>query len=102
MAITVFGYSDDLIEVDGDIRDEFPIKDDTPDGGDLLAFSDGTLLRITYTKDGIWRITPLVRGSAELGIEQAPDNGGYSDRATLSGAVWVVHGIGHASRKDPR
>lgn len=95
MAITVYGASDDLIEIDGDLNEEFPHRN-AEDA--ILGFSDGTLLRIGYTPNGVWRISPIVRGSADLTIEQAPedDESNYSDRATLSGAVWVVHGIGHA------
>jgi hypothetical protein len=98
MPITVYGASDDLIEIDGDISEEFTLRNDAPEVGDLLAFSDGTILRIGYTPRGVWRITPLVRGAAELTIEQAPENddSNYSDRATLSGAAWVVQGIAQA------
>ncbi|MEU0078432.1 hypothetical protein ABZY58_11095 [Micromonospora tulbaghiae] len=97
MPLTVYGASDDLIVVAGDIREEFTLHHAGEDG-DLLAFSDGTILRISLGHAGIWRIRPVVRGTAELTIEQAPegDSSNYSDRATLSGAVWVVHGIGHA------
>ncbi len=103
MAITVYGASDDLIEVDGDISEEFGYKgaDGHPntDDGDLLAFSDGTILRITYDSNGVWRITPVVRGSAQVSIEQVPegDQDG-TDRATVDGAVWVVHGVAYAKR----
>lgn len=98
--ITVYGAGDDLIEVDGDLSGEFTLRNGAPEVGDLLAFSDGTILRIGYTPHGIWRITPIFRGAAELTIEQATegDETNYSDRATLSGAVWVVHGIAHDLR----
>jgi hypothetical protein len=98
VSITVYGASDDTIEVDGDICEEFTYHDD--DKGDLLAFSDGTLLRIRFDNAGVWRITPVIRGSATTTIEQAPedDEVNYSDRATVSYAVWVVHGIGWAKR----
>jgi hypothetical protein len=104
MSLTIYGASDDLIEVDGDISEEFAYlgEDRHPNSGDgdLLAFSDGTVLRITYTASGVWRIAPVVRGSADLKIDQAPedDDDNYTDRATLSGAVWVVHGVAHAVR----
>lgn len=103
MAITVYGASDDLIEVDGDISEEFPYQERGygQASGDLLAFSDGTVLRIEFTRSGVWRIRPVVRGSADLDIVQAPENDedNYSDRATLSGAVWVVQGIDYATVK---
>lgn len=80
MPITVYGASDDLIEVDGDISAEFPSRNAE---GSLLAFSDGTVLRIHFMPAGIWRIHPVVNGSGGLTIEQAPENddSNYSDRA---------------------
>lgn len=99
MSITVYGASDDLIEVEGDIREEFNALDESD--GDILAFSDGTILRVVYTNDGIWRITPLKRGSGELTVTQAVkgDEDNYSDRAVLDSAVeWVVFGTAWASK----
>ena len=93
MSIIVFGASDDLIEIDGDISEEFQYLNNYD--GDLLAFSDGTLLRIAYTR-GIWRITPVLYGTAELVILQCAENDdeNYSDTAYLEGVVnWVVHGV---------
>ncbi|MGC4886602.1 hypothetical protein [Micromonospora sp. DT227] len=96
--ITVYGSSDDLIEIDGDIREEFGYHNESK--GDLLAFSDGTILRIFHNDSAIWRITSVARGSSELTIEQVAetDDRRYSDRATLAGAVWVVHGLSIARR----
>jgi hypothetical protein len=100
MPITVYGASDDLIEIEGDIVEEFPYRlgDNADDEGDLVAFSNGTILKIRYTNDGIWRITTVVRGAGDIDIVQAPedDDRNYTDRATVSGAMWVVHGIGWA------
>lgn len=99
--ITVYGASDDCIEVDGDISEEFSYQGRGygQATGDLLAFSDGTILRIEFTREGVWRIALVVHGSADLSIEQAPegDEENYSDRATLSGAVWVVQGVAYAT-----
>lgn len=88
--VKIYGASDDLIELDGDIYEEF----EASEGGDLLAFSEGTVLRIRYDGDGIWRITPVTKGSAALVVEQCPatDDSG-TDTATLTGDVaWVVLG----------
>ncbi len=90
--MTVYGASDDLIEVDGQVREEFPAPSKGPA---LLAFSDGTVLRIEFSDTGVWRIAPVTTGTAELGIVQAPeaDDRDYSDRATLTGEIrWVVLG----------
>jgi hypothetical protein len=96
MTTTVYGASDDLIELDGDIYEEFSYRDD--ENGDLLGFSDGTLLRIRHDAEGIWRITPVSQGPAFQGVQQAPadDDRNYTDRATLGEVAWVLHGSSHA------
>lgn len=91
--VTIYGASDDLIEVEGDVEEEFNPPPDEATG--ILAFSDGTVLRVEYTNDGIWRVTPLFKGTATISIVQAAseDDDNYSDRATLEGDVrWVVFG----------
>lgn len=55
MAITicVSGHSDDLIEVDGDVRLEATA--DVNDTGTVVV--NGTdLLKVTYDNDGLWRV----------------------------------------------
>lgn len=97
--ITITGHSDDLIEIDGDIREEFNYLRNDEDEGATLGFSDGTVLRITFSPTGVWRISPIAQGAAHLTIEQAveDDEDNYTDRATLVGDVaWVVHGIAYA------
>lgn len=91
MAVTVYGSSDDLIEVEGDVLEEFYLP---TEGDSLLAFSTGVVLRIDYTEDGVWRITPLAGGSdVTLTPAEGPDSDNYSDRAELVGPVgWVVLG----------
>lgn len=99
MGLTVYGSSDDLIEVEGDVREEFYVSQN--DDGDYLAFSSGVVLRIHYTNAGVWRITP-VAGASRVTIDHAPedDEDNYSDRATLhESASWVVHGIHWARAK---
>lgn len=90
--LLVYGASDDLIEVEGTIREEFTANADGE--RDLLAFSNGVVLEVRYDDDGCWRITPL-RHPDLVSIEPAgdPDSDNYSDRATIKGgALWVVHG----------
>lgn len=93
MSIEIYGASDDLIEIEGAIREEFTYQDE--DNGDLVALSDGTVLRLLYDSDGVWRITPVARGSGSLTVAQSTGEGDdYSDRASLEGDVrWAVHGI---------
>jgi len=91
--VTVYGASDDLIEIEGDLREEFsyPCGDDD-DKKVYLGFSDGTLLSVRY--DGYWRFGRMVKGSAEFSKEEASDpDRNYSDRVTLVGDVrWVLMG----------
>jgi hypothetical protein len=100
--ITVYGASDDMIEVEGDIREEWDYFGEDPDwAGDIVAFSDGTVLRVQFTDEGFWRITPHLKGSAFLRIDQATDEDeDYSDKARLEGddVRWVVHGRHYAKR----
>lgn len=60
----VTGYSDDNIELDGDLTEEIPFDTATrPGASGHLAFSDGTLLRVVYDKGGIWRFTTVFKGT---------------------------------------
>lgn len=94
--VTLSGASDDLIEVGGDIREEFNYLAGDEEVGSFVAFSDGTVLKIRFDQEGIWRVTPVVRGSAELKVDQATEDE-YTDEATLDGDVrWAVHGIAFA------
>lgn len=101
MSVVVTGASDDLIEIGGDIVEEFQAYD----GEHFVGFSDGTLLRVEFTRAGVWRITPVVEGSGSLAIVQAPegDEDNYTDRAELvptSGPItWVMHGTEYVKAK---
>lgn len=90
--IKVNGASDDLIEIGGDISEEFNPDADSPS---YLGFSDGTLLQIEYTDDGIWRIQPLRYGTAKYNKTEATagDSDNYSDVVELDGEIrWVLCG----------
>ncbi len=95
----VYGASDDLIEVEGVICEEFTLKNDGGDG-DILAFSSGAALRVVYTNDGIWKITILSPGAGVTIVPADNVDTNYSDRATLVmpdkpdsfGRHWVVRG----------
>lgn len=90
MTTVVYGASDDLVEVEGPIREEFY----APSGdGLVLAFSTGVVLRVAFSPDGFWRIAPLAGGD-KVTIVQATDvEDDYSDRATLHDEpTWVVSG----------
>jgi len=94
--LTIYGASDDLIEIDGTSfpAEEFNVYLDTPSDSLILAVSDGTLLRVRRDEDGVWRFTPVVVGSAGVSIEQGQDDRRHSDLVTLTGddLRWVVLG----------
>ena|SRR5688572_12771626 len=95
--VTIYGASDDLIEVEGAVGDEFNAYSSDEDTKHYLSFSDGTLLRVVYDDEGMWRITPMVHGSAEYSKKEAmsPEDD-YSDRVTLTASAgsfkWVAYG----------
>lgn len=90
MQTTITGASDDLIELDGQIREELNPRGDEPS---LLAFSDGTLLEIEYDKDGIWRVRQLAKGACEFSLKPGSVADDTFDVATLTGELrWCVLG----------
>lgn len=98
MEVTLYGSSDDLIQIEGGIEEEFDYLRWADEGhGALIGFSDGTLLRVKLDHhDEVWRITPVfVPDQSRLTIVQAPasDEHNYSDRATLVGEIqWALMG----------
>lgn len=92
MSITVYGASDDLVEIEGDITEEFSFYSDGEER--LLAFSDGTLLSIYYDDNGIWRINRLVTGQSLYSKVDGDVVSDTNDVVTLSGCTinWVVFG----------
>jgi len=92
--VTLYGASDDLIEIEGDIEEEFYYTD----GNHYVAFSNGTVVKIIFDDDGIWRITPYLGDTDSVHIVQTDGRddgtfGGYTDIATITGDItWVVVG----------
>lgn len=96
MATKVYGASDDLIEVEGDVRGEVAcygaVDEEGP--GVLLVFSDGTVLAVKYGKPagGIWEVKVVHKGALLVGIEECDDEDAdpYSDVATFrDGVRWA-------------
>ena len=92
MTTKVYGASDDLIELDGDIDGEVNIAS----GSSLLMFSDGTLLEVGYGKGelAIWWINVLRPGEL-FNTKISCDNEDaqvYSDVALFKdGLTWAYH-----------
>jgi hypothetical protein len=91
MPIKIYGASDDIIEVEGDIEEEFYVHAGDEDEPAFLAFSDGTLLSVHYGHEGIWRLGLVKEGTAEFSKEEGTDSEDYSDIVTLDGHItWVA------------
>ena len=89
MSLKVYGHSDDLIEVEGDHREEFVALNDGPS---YIALSNGVLLAVVYNDDGEWAIRAYAGRDK---VEIMPPGGAhaYSDVAHVSGDIeWVVFG----------
>lgn len=99
--VIIYGASDDLVEIEGDINEEIGHYDeDTPL---KLGFSDGTVLSVVYDDDGCWRVNRIAKGSAKMKKVEAdgPDTKNYSDRVTLTGDInWVVAGKNFAKSNE--
>jgi hypothetical protein len=88
METKVYGASDDLIEVEGPFTEEFGADSDE---GQILAFSDGTLLELKYDNDGLWRIVRLAEGTCEYAHVPGSVYEDRCDVAILRGELrWVV------------
>lgn len=79
----IYGASDDLIEFDGDVHGEVGGGADTEEEADLVACSDGTMLKVWYGDEGIWRIRLLHSGTLLDRIDQCSDSDAkpHSDQA---------------------
>lgn len=88
--IKVFGASDDLIEIDGDFREEFQASSDEPN---YVAFSNGLLLRVTYNDEGCWEIKVIWSSNIKTEIQPNDGDKNYSDILTMDGDMhWAVCG----------
>ena len=82
--LLIYGASDDLIELDGAISEEYGTDNAK------VECSDGTKFEIKYT--GEWKVANLQKGSEfKQLIESVGDNcSSYSDIVVLSGLIdWV-------------
>lgn len=97
--IEVYGYSDDLIEIEGAVQEEFEHYEEGPG---YITFDDGTVLAVAFDPDstGQWRISVHTAGTGQVTI--APPTGGeddYTDRATVTGATTVRYSTTEAEAK---
>lgn len=88
MTTEVYGASDDLIEIDGDIKGEHPAAES------FLFMSDGTILKVKYGKSNmaVWDIKVVRAGSLFKTIKPCFDEDAdrYSDTAVFDvGIKWA-------------
>jgi hypothetical protein len=98
MGVKVYGASDDLIEVDGDIREEFGYHYSESDPTTkYLSFSDGTVIRVRYGEadEYGWSLKAMADGtdSAVTHIPATSEDN-YSDMIEIEDVDirWVVIG----------
>jgi len=101
--IKIYGASDDLIEIDGDIEGEFSYYDE--DEPAYIGFSDGTVLKIFYDETGLWKIVQINKGKADFCydfIATNSDSDKYSDVVVLRKEKinWLMFGNKIVKRKD--
>lgn len=89
--LIVTGASDDLIETEGDLSEEFYAVS----GKGRVEFSHGVVLDVAYVNPGIWRIT-VVKGAEHVSLVPCADEEDgevYTDTATVTGNFdWVACG----------
>lgn len=94
--VYVWGCYDDLIEITGDIEEEF-----SGDGaGELVVMSDGTILEAVYDSEGNWRflVNELGKDASiithKAGSEDAiriTEGRDYSEVAEVQGRIdWLL------------
>lgn len=92
MSTIIYGRSDDLIEIEGDIYDEIGCYGtDIRERGVLIVGSDGTAIEVKYAKGGmaIWGISLLRQGPLFERIEPCTDEEAtpYSDIAYFKDGI---------------
>src|ERR1039457_6078330 len=99
--LTITGGSDDLIEIGGELEAEFTASQeyDSDEQSWVVAVSDGTLLKVIYDNDGIWRVSLIARGESEFSKVEGDVEQDTFDVVTLSSKYrfrWVVQGVDYS------
>ena len=92
MTTKVYGASDDLIEFEGDYSGEHGQYNTSEDLPVALFISDGTVMLIWYSDQGIWKIDVRQKGALfkSMTICTSEDDDPYSDVVTFDdGIKWA-------------
>lgn len=91
MSTKITGASDDLVELDGDLDEEFNWFAD--DDERYLGFSDGTILGVRYDEDALWRFSVKVKGDLyDKKIEGNVEDDKCDEVHFEDGLKWCVFG----------
>ena len=95
---TIYGYSDDLIEIEGHDDGEIGCWNEEVE----ITFQDKTHIRIVYGDEGIWKITYLNKGSArqQLKVCEEETDDCYSDILRIDSIIKRVKVGGKVSQID--
>jgi hypothetical protein len=85
MGTRIYGCSDDLVVLEGDITDEICCCDKDV----YLAFTDGTMMSVKYSDGGIWKIDIKNAGTPIDRYEPCFD----ADAEIYSDQVWMKDGL---------
>ena len=85
--VRIFGYSDDLVDIEGSSYPEYEI--DCFDRDVRLWFDDGTVIRVSYSQAGIWKIAVEKQGDAPQRLTACEDEDAdvYSDIFEINAEV---------------
>jgi hypothetical protein len=84
----ITGASDDLIEISGELEEEFN-SFDVSDG--TIVLSDGTFLNVEYDKYGTWRFDVIFKGSLfDFKKDGDVDKQTNDEVYFKSGLKWIV------------
>lgn len=103
MTTMLTGHSDDVIELKGDLCDEFYPGYEDQKG--TIGLSDGSLLHYEYDSDGIWRFKPIVKGSLFDRIELGSVSEDTFDVVHFKdGLTWAImtKGEGNVTWEKPK
>lgn len=101
--VCIYGHSDDLIEVEELVTHEVDVTlesefDRYSEGQINLQFDSGTIINVSYTDEGTWRVTPVhiaesdhIERFYQLPENHDEDKDGYTDKLyllTTAKEVW--------------
>ena len=87
--IKICGWNDDLIEVEGDIEEEFNVDNEKEY---YIALSDGTCAQVYFDQAGIWRVVLITKGLRTMDYVHTYNSEDRTEELNLTGGPykWVM------------